>query len=60
MIDDEFQEIVRRGEGTIRALRDAATARGVPSLLEDGIDKVLAGETSLDEVLYAVGHIQGA
>lgn len=52
--DTEIQEIIRQG-GDASALRHVASSRGMRTLLEDGLDKVLAGATSLDEVLRVVG-----
>ena len=39
------------GDGTERAIQDAATADGMIGMFHDGVGKVLAGETTLDEVL---------
>lgn len=38
-------------EGTERAIQDAAESDGMTSMFSDGIAKVLAGETTLEEVL---------
>jgi general secretion pathway protein E len=38
-------------DGTERAIQDAAQAGGMTSMSRDGVEKVLAGETVLDEVL---------
>jgi general secretion pathway protein E len=38
-------------DGTERAIQDAAQAEGMTSMFRDGLEKVLAGETVLDEVL---------
>jgi general secretion pathway protein E len=38
-------------DGTERAIQDAATADGMIGMFRDGVGKVLAGETTLDEVL---------
>jgi len=38
-------------DGTERAIQDAATADGMIGMFHDGVGKVLAGETTLDEVL---------
>jgi general secretion pathway protein E len=54
-VDEGFHELIRTGQGTARALRAAATARGLPTLLDDGIEKIRQGVSSLDEVLYALG-----
>lgn len=54
-VDGEFQDIIREG-ANIRTLRRVATERGMTTLLDDGIDKVLEGRTSIEEVLRVVGH----
>ena len=38
-------------DGTERAIQEAATSDGMVGMFRDGVDKVLAGETTLDEVL---------
>ena len=37
------------------ALKAAASSQGMVTLLEDGLEKVLAGVSSLDEVLNVAG-----
>ena len=49
-----MQELIRRGCGP-GELRDEATAQGMPSMLDDGLAKIRSGETSIGEVLRAVG-----
>jgi general secretion pathway protein E len=39
------------GDGTERAIQEAATASGMVGMFHDGIGHVLAGQTTLDEVL---------
>ena len=41
----------------IDALRAMAVSDGMVSLLADGVDKALAGQTSLAEVIHAVGEL---
>ena len=50
LVDDEIRQLVLKNvdAGTIKK---AATARGMTSLLDDGAKKVLAGETTIAEVL---------
>lgn len=55
-VDETIQDLVWRGGGTVRALRDAARAQQMPSLLQDGLTKVRDGVTSLDEILYVLGR----
>ncbi|WP_088343229.1 MULTISPECIES: GspE/PulE family protein [Rhodomicrobium] len=38
-------------DGSERAIQEAASADGMPGMFSDGVAKVLAGETTLDEVL---------
>ena len=54
-VDGEIQDLIRTGGG-LHTLRQTARARGMRTLLDDGLDKVAAGETSLEEVLRVVGH----
>ena len=55
-VDDTIQDLIWRGGGTARALREAARAQQMPSLLQDGLTKVREGMTSMDEILYVLGH----
>ena len=50
----ELQDMVVRG-APLQALRDRADEQGRRSLAEDGLLKVLAGETTVDEVVRAAG-----
>ncbi|MCB1746926.1 MAG: type II secretion system ATPase GspE [Gammaproteobacteria bacterium] len=50
VVDDALRQAVHEGAGE-RALREAARASGMRTLREDGLAKVLAGETSLEEVI---------
>ena len=50
MVDDEIRSLVMKSADAA-TIRRAATARGMTSLREDGADKVLAGHTTVEEVL---------
>jgi general secretion pathway protein E len=52
---NDMAELIRRG-GRPQELRAAAVAQGMQTLLHDGVDKICAGETSVAEVLRAVGR----
>jgi len=58
LMDDGMRETIRRGMGEARKANEAGGPVRV-SLLDDGLDKVLAGRTSLAEIAYALG-ISGA
>lgn len=49
-VDDEFRELILKGE-SISVLKDAAKKRGMLTMKQDGILKVIEGKTSLKEVL---------
>jgi len=59
VVDEAMQNAIRGGDETARRQWRAAGGAGRNSLLGDGLDKVLAGETTLAEVMYALG-ISGA
>ena len=50
VVDDDLRHVIHEASGE-RALREVARENGMRSLREDGMAKVLAGETSLEEVL---------
>ena len=50
LIDDEIQRAILDGSDA-NQLREVARAKGMATLYEDGMRKVLAGQTSIDEVL---------
>ena len=50
MLDDEIQRSILDGADA-NQLREVARAKGMATLYEDGMRKVLAGQTSIDEVL---------
>ena len=57
-VDEEIQEFIREGAG-VQQLRESAHRRGMKTLFEDGLEKAQTGETSISEVLRAVG-MQGS
>ena len=52
-MDEEMGDMIDRGV-PVRELREAARARGVESVREDGVRKVLDGETSISELVRVV------
>ena len=52
-VDCEIQEMIRDGRMGSDTIRGHAALRGMQSLLDDGIRKVIEGVTSLDEVACA-------
>ena len=56
MIDEAAQSVIRHGADAAEKLRVMPGVCRI-SLVEDGLDKALAGETSLSEVLYVVGRV---
>lgn len=54
------QDLVRSGRAGARDLRGAAEAAGMRSLIEDGMDKVLAGETTVLEVAGIAASLSGS
>jgi general secretion pathway protein E len=55
LVDEAAEALIREGAAVARRLQAAPGAGTRRTLLDDGLDKVLAGETSLAEVMYAVG-----
>ncbi|MDP8233408.1 MAG: ATPase, T2SS/T4P/T4SS family [Candidatus Saelkia tenebricola] len=49
LIDDELREMIV-AESSVVALKEAARKKGMKTLFEDGVDKVLKGMITLDEV----------
>lgn len=49
-IDDDIRQLIHDNQGE-QALRSMAVAHGLHSLRQNGLENVLAGETSLEEVL---------
>jgi type II secretory ATPase GspE/PulE/Tfp pilus assembly ATPase PilB-like protein len=58
-VNAEMQDVIRRGETAAGRLRACAGGR-MASLRDDGVEKALAGETSLAEIVHAVGAAAGA
>jgi type IV pilus assembly protein PilB len=52
-MDEDMGDMIECGV-PVRELRDAARARGVESVREDGVRKILAGETSIAELVRVV------
>jgi type II secretory ATPase GspE/PulE/Tfp pilus assembly ATPase PilB-like protein len=52
-MDEDMADMIECGV-PVRELREAARARGVESVREDGVRKVLAGETSIAELVRVV------
>lgn len=59
VMNGETEELIRGGSSAAKALRSLPGDVGRRTLLDDGLEKVLAGDTSLAEVMYALG-ISGA
>jgi len=53
VLNDEVRELVRR-QPSVTMLRDAATKAGMVSLYEAGLQKVIAGVTSVKEMLRVI------
>jgi len=49
ILDDELKEMILSNP-SVAALREAARAKGMRVLAEDGLEKVLAGQTTIEEV----------
>jgi len=49
VIDDDIKELISRRAGS-HIIKQAAVEKGMKTLREDGIEKVLAGRTTLEEV----------
>ena len=55
--DEELRELMEKGSGP-QVLREHARRKGMKLLREDGIMKVVAGQTTVDEVLRATDEIR--
>ena len=55
LVDTAMREQVRQGAGP-EALKAQAVSAGMPTLLQDGIEKVRAGVTTVEEIARALGH----
>ncbi len=53
-LDDDFRTALVGGKGNINELRTLAQKKGMKGLFEDGLEKVMNGLTSLEEVLRVV------
>jgi general secretion pathway protein E len=56
-LDTPLKDAVRRGVD-LAELRAMVRAQGIPSLLEDGMARVVAGVTTVDEVLRVAGSAE--
>jgi general secretion pathway protein E len=56
LIDDEIRKMVLKNADASQ-LRDLAKTKGMKSLLEDGVEKVRAGMTTLNEVLRVTQEV---
>jgi len=54
-ISEGLEDLVRTCDGSLQALRDAASRQGMRSLMHDAISKLRAGETTVDEVVRTIG-----
>jgi type II secretory ATPase GspE/PulE/Tfp pilus assembly ATPase PilB-like protein len=52
VVSDELRETIQR-KGTIDQIRRQAVSGGMATLLQDGLQKALAGRTDLRQVLAA-------
>ncbi len=59
VMDNEIETVIRNGASAARQMRDLPGSESRLTMLDDGLDKVLSGQTSLAEILYALG-ISGA
>ncbi|MEI6167221.1 MAG: ATPase, T2SS/T4P/T4SS family [bacterium] len=59
VMNSEIEALIRSGASAARQMRDLPGCETRLTMLDDGLDKVLAGRTSLAEILYALG-ISGA
>jgi len=54
IVDDEIRRLIKRGNSVIE-ITEAAKRRGMRTLFEDGMFKVISGETTLAEVIRVTG-----
>lgn len=59
VMNSEIETLIRNGASATRQMRDLPGSETRLTMLDDGLDKVMAGQTSLAEILYALG-ISGA
>ena len=55
VVNSDIKELMRRGDVDSAALRSAAVKAGMTSLAADGVGKILAGQTSISEVVDVTG-----
>jgi general secretion pathway protein E len=55
VVDSEIEELIRGGASAARKLRSLPGKEVRRTMLDDGVEKILAGETSLAEIFYALG-----
>jgi type IV pilus assembly protein PilB len=55
-MDSRIRELCFKGSGTLKLREQARLSGGLVSLQEDGVRKVLAGTTTIDEVLAATAE----
>ena len=60
LMDSQIREITYKGGGTMAIRDQARLTGGLRSLREDGIRKVLAGDTTIEEVLRVAGAVVAA
>ncbi|MFH0879284.1 MAG: ATPase, T2SS/T4P/T4SS family, partial [Lentisphaerota bacterium] len=58
LVSPEIQEAIRTAQ-SIAEFRRLARLSGMRDLMDDGLDKILSGQTSVAEVLRAVGRSTG-
>ena len=54
LVDEKIKEMVIRGSSADK-IKEYAISRGMRTLLEDGLEKVKQGETTLEEVIRVAG-----
>lgn len=52
-LDSDLQDFIRSGPENLSSLRRMARQKGMRTLVENGLDKVWAGSTTLAEILFA-------
>ena len=55
LVDSEIEGLIRGGASAARNMHGLPGSGSRRTMLEDGVEKILAGETSLAEILYALG-----
>lgn len=59
VVDETIQSVIRSGDGVGHKMRSLPGTTARRTMLDDGLAKVMSGDTSLAEVMYALG-ISGA